>query len=100
MFIYLLPFAILGLSSLLRLAIKLRLTLPLVYAIVMPTLFRGFYLTHTQLADSVFFLLIALAALSWLISLCRWLYSQFAEQKAALELIRQAKANGQYRVRL
>jgi len=79
MFIYLLPFAILGLSGLLRLAIKLRLTFALIYAVTMPTLFRSFYLAHTQLADSVFFLLIALAALSWLISLCRWLYSQFAE---------------------
>jgi len=100
MFIYLLPFAILGLSSLLRLAIKLRLTLPLVYAIVMPTLFRGFYLAHTQLADSVFFLLIALAALSWLVTLSKNIYAYIAEQRAALELIRQAKANGQYRVRL
>lgn len=100
MFIYLLPLAVLGLSGPLRLAIKLRLTLPLVYAIVTPTLFRSFYLAHTQIADGIFFLLIALAAASWLKSLFDWLYGQFAEQQAALELIRQAKAKGGYRVKL
>lgn len=100
MIVYLLPLAILGINLLLRLAIKLRLTLPLVYAVIAPTIFRSFYLAHVQITDGIFFLLIALAALSWLKSFFGWLYGQFAEQKAALEIIRQATAKGEYRVKL
>ena len=51
MFIYLLPIAILVLSYLLKIAVKLRLTLPLIYTIAMPTLFHSFYIVHTDLAD-------------------------------------------------
>lgn len=100
MFIYLLPIAILTLSCLLRLAIKLRLTLPLVYAVLVTTAFHDFYITHTALADGIFFLLIAISALSWFISIGKNIYTSIAEQKAALALIRQASARGESEIHL
>ena len=39
-------FAILLLSALFRLASALRLTVPLLYALVVPTLFSGWYHSH------------------------------------------------------
>ena len=100
MFTYLLPLSLLILSCLLKLAVKLRLTLPLLYAITMLTLFRSFYFTHTALADGIFFLLIAISVLSWFITIGRNIFNSIAEQKAALELIRQASARGEYEVHL
>ena len=100
MFIYLLPIAISALSYLLKIAVKLRLTLPLIYTIAMPTLFRSFYIAHTDLADSIFFLLIAISACSWLFSIGKNIYAGIAEQKAALDLIHQARARGEYEVHI
>jgi hypothetical protein len=100
MFIYLLPLLLLLLSYLLRIAVKLRLTLPLIYAVLITTLFRSFYLAHTALADGIFFLLIAISILSWFISIGRTIYNAIAEQKAALALIRQASARGESEIHL
>ena len=55
------------LSGLLRLARALRLSIPLLYALFVPTLFRRWYLAHTPLADAIFFLLLGFAALSWVV---------------------------------
>lgn len=100
MFIYLLPLLLLLLGCLLRLAIKLRLTLPIIYALLITTAFHDFYITHTALADNIFFLLIAISACSWLFSIGKNICASIAEQKAALELIRQARARGEYKVHL
>mgnify|MGYP001153050843 CR=1 FL=1 len=100
MFIYLLPLLLLLLGCLLRLAVKLRLTLPIIYALLITTAFHDFYITHTALADNIFFLLIATSVCSWLITISRAIYNSIAEQKAALELIRQASARGEYKVHL
>ena len=35
------------------------------------TVFRPWYLTHTALADGIFFVLVGLVALSWVVSLIR-----------------------------
>ena len=40
---------------------KLRLTVPLLYALTIPTLFRLWYLTHVQLAEVIFFGLLAVS---------------------------------------
>ena len=100
MFTYLLPLSLLILSCLLKLAVKLRLTLPLIYAVTVTTVFHDFYTTHTDLADGIFFLLIAISVLSWFITIGRNIFNSIAEQKAALELIRQASARGEYEVHL
>ena len=63
------------LSFLFRLAAVLRLTIPLLYALLAPVLLRDWYLAHTALADRIFFLLLALAGTSWVLSLLRRLRS-------------------------
>ena len=59
------------LPVLLRLALRLRLGIPMAYAIVVPTIFRSWYLVNTALADSIFFALVGLIALSWLLTLAK-----------------------------
>ncbi len=52
------------LPILFRLALKLRLGVPILYALLMLTAFHGWYQAHKALADGIFFALIGLAALS------------------------------------
>ena len=57
---------------LIRIAIKLRLSIPLVYLVLMLTAFRPWYRTHTALADGIFLALVGCTVLSWIISLVRF----------------------------
>ena len=50
---------------------QLRLTLPLLYALFVPTLFSGWFYRHYTLANVIWYVLIALGLISWLISLVR-----------------------------
>lgn len=59
------------LPVLFRLALRLRLGIPMVYAVVVPTIFRAWYLSNTALADGIFFALVGLMALSWLVTLAK-----------------------------
>ena len=59
------------LGGIVRLTQALRLSMPLLYGVLVITVFRPWYLTHTVLADSIFFVLAGLAALSWVVSLIR-----------------------------
>ena len=59
------------LPVLLRLALRLRLGIPMAYAILVPTIFRSWYLVNTALADSIFFALVGMMALSWLVTLAK-----------------------------
>ena len=88
-------------SLALRLAHKLRLTLPLLYSAVVPTLLRSWYLAHTALAFGMLYALLAAVALSWLITLGRIVLDaaqEHAADSAAMdrfaERVRQARANG------
>ena len=78
------------LPMLLRLAIRLRLGIPILYALGMLTVFHSWYQTHTALADIIFFALVGLAALSWVATAARkvyvWLDERLAERAAAREL--------------
>ncbi|MDU3680373.1 MAG: hypothetical protein E7G07_10155 [Flavonifractor plautii] len=68
-------FLVLGISlllPLLRLAIRLRLGVPLLFAFGMLTVCHGWYQTHTALADGIFLALVGLAALSWAVTFLRW----------------------------
>ena len=74
--LYIMLFAFpLLLSILFRLAAMLRLTIPLLYALLVPVLLREQYLAHTALADRIFFILLALVLASWVVSLIRRLRS-------------------------
>lgn len=50
---------------------RLRLTIPLLYALLVPFLFRDWYYTHEALGNSIFFGLLALTLLSWTVTLVR-----------------------------
>lgn len=89
------------LPLLLRLAIRLRLGVPLLYAIGMLTVFHSWYQAHTVLADGVFFALVGLAALSWVVTAARraldWSFGFLADRAAAARFasrVRQARASG------
>ena len=57
---------------LIRIAMKLRLSIPLVYLVLMLTAFRPWYRTHTALADGIFLVMLGCVMLSWITSLVRF----------------------------
>ncbi len=57
---------------LIRIAIKLRLSVPLVYLVLMLTAFRPWYRVHATLADGIFLVMLGCVTLSWIISLVRF----------------------------
>ena len=91
------------LPILFRLALKLRLGIPMLYAVLMLTVFHGWYQAHTALADGIFFAMAGLAALSWVVTLLRRLWDllgDWREERAMADLlayrVRQARAAGEY----
>ena len=93
------------LPILLRLALKLRLGIPMLYAVLMLTVFHGWYQAHAALADGIFFAMVGIAALSWVVTLLRRLWSlldDWREERAMAELlayrVRQARAAGEYAI--
>ena len=93
------------LPILFRLALKLRLSIPMLYAVLMLTAFHGWYQAHTALADGIFFALVGLAALSWVVTLLRRLWDlleDWREERAMADLlayrVRQARAAGEYAI--
>ena len=63
---------------LIRIAMKLRLSIPLVYMVLMLTAFRPWYRTHTALADGIFLALVGCVILSWIISFVRFVRRELA----------------------
>ena len=57
---------------LIRIAMKLRLSIPLVYLVLMLTAFRPWYRVHATLADGIFLVMLGCVTLSWIISLIRF----------------------------
>ena len=98
-------FALMLLPILFRLAMKLRLGVPMLYAVLMLTAFHGWYQAHAALADGIFFALIGLTALSWVVTMLRHLWElleDWREERAMAELlayrVRQARAAGEYAI--
>jgi hypothetical protein len=105
MTLFIFGFGLILLPILFRLALKLRLGVPMLYAVLMLTVFHGWYQAHIALADGIFFGLVALAALSWVVTLLRRLWGMledWREERAMAELlayrIRQARAAGEYAI--
>ena len=103
MTLFIFGFGLMLLPILFRLALKLRLGIPMLYALLMLTAFHGWYQAHTALADGIFFGLVALAALSWVVTLLRRLWDlleDWREERAMADLlayrVRQARAAGEY----
>ena len=63
---------------LIRIAMKLRLSIPLVYLVLMLTAFRPWYRAHTALADEIFLVMLGCVMLSWIISLVRFVRRELA----------------------
>jgi len=68
--LYLIVFGVIVIVSVvLRISSALGLSVPLAYGIIAPTLFYDWFHTHQQLAEGIGWALIALVAISWIISL-------------------------------
>ena len=63
---------------LIRIAMKLRLSIPLVYLVLMLTAFRPWYRVHATLADGIFLVMLGCVTLSWIISLVRFVRRELA----------------------
>ena len=72
MFGLIVAFGLLLLCLLFRLAARLRLAVPLAWALVVPTVFHQWYYAHYALANGIWWAMVAMAALSWVVSLVRW----------------------------
>lgn len=63
--------AVLFFSIVIILVSRLRLTIPLLYALLLPVLCPDWYLAHEALGNGIFFVLLALVAMSWVVTLVR-----------------------------
>ena len=63
---------------LIRIAIKLRLSIPLMYQVLMLTAFQQWYRAHAALADGIFLVMLGCVTLSWIISLVRFVRRELA----------------------
>ena len=61
-----------------RIAMKLRLSIPLVYMVLMLTVFQPWYRVHTALADGIFLGMLGCVMLSWIISFVRFVRRELA----------------------
>ena len=57
---------------LIRIAMKLRLSIPLMYLVLMLTAFQPWYRAHAALADGIFLVMLGCVTLSWILSLIRF----------------------------
>ena len=63
---------------LIHLAMKLRLSIPLVYLVLMLTAFQPWYRVHTTLADGIFLALVGCVMLLWIISCVQFVRRELA----------------------
>ena len=63
---------------LIRIAIRLGLSIPLVYMVLMLTVFQPWYRVHTALADGIFLVMLGCVMLSWIISFVRFVRRELA----------------------
>ena len=98
---------ILIVSIVFRLAAVFRLTIPLLYALLMPTLFSGWYYSHQALAEGIWYAMLALVVLSWVISLVRKISGMIARRRSdrthielLMRRVREAGRNGGGTVRV
>ena len=63
---------------LIRITMKLRLSIPLVYLVLMLTAFRPWYRVHATLADGIFLVMLGCVMLSWIISFVQFVRRELA----------------------
>lgn len=93
------------LPILFRLALKLRLGIPMLYIVLALTVFHNWTRANPELADGILFALVGLAALSWVVTgarkVCGFIgqcWNDRAEAELFANRVRQARANGEYAV--
>lgn len=59
------------LSILFKVAAVFRLSIPLAYALIVPTFFRGWREANPVLSEAIFYILLGLTLLSWIYSLVK-----------------------------
>jgi len=69
MLILILFITLMGFSILFRIAGFLRLSIPLLYAMIVPTVFHEWYYAHTGLATGIWYVMLGLVAVSWIVSI-------------------------------
>ena len=92
---------ILILSILFRLAAVFRLTIPLLYALVVPTLLSDWYYAHHTLSNVIWYVLLAVTVLSWVYSLVRKISAimerrrrEKEKEEILIQRVREADRNG------
>ena len=48
-----------------------RLTIPLLYALLVPTLFHEWYYAHQTIAEGIWYAMLMMAALSWVVTIVK-----------------------------
>lgn len=69
MFSLVVAILILGSAMIFRIAAILRLSIPLLYALIVPTLFHEWYYAHYALANGIWYAMLVLVAVSWVVSI-------------------------------
>ena len=107
MLYFMLGAGVLALSAAFRLAAVFRLTIPLLYALIVPTLFHDWFYSHQALTEGIWYVLLGLVLLSWVISLIRKISAIINRSRcdrAHVELfadrVREARRNGESAVRM
>ena len=98
---------ILLLSILFRLAAVFRLGIPLLYALIVPTLFSSWYYAHYTLANVIWYAMLAAVLFSWVCSLVRKFIAlaerrryEKAKEAILIQRVREAGRNGGGTVRV
>lgn len=69
MFAIIIAITLMGIPLPFRIAGVLRLSVPLLYALVIPTVFHGWYYDHFVLANTIWYVMLGLVAVSWVVSI-------------------------------
>jgi len=63
--------ALMGFSILFRIAGFLRLSIPLLYALIVPTVCHEWYYAHTGLATGIWYAMLGVVAVRWIVSIAQ-----------------------------
>ena len=90
------------LSILFRVAAVFRLSIPLLYALIVPTLFHEWFEAHRVLGEGICYAMLAIVVVSWIVSFVKKIRSIIARRRENqiseeifLARLREARENGE-----
>ena len=99
--------AMILLSILFRLAAVFRLTIPMLYALIVPTAVHEWYYANQTLANAIWYAMLAVTLLSWVVSLVRKIAARVehrryekAKEEILIQRVLEAGRNGGGTVRV